>query len=55
MCTFIAPLVAIALNDIAVRKVHKPQNETKNSDSAIPAIPTILPFLHIKKGYQQLL
>lgn len=40
--TFMAPLVAIALNDIVVRKVQDPQKATSNNDSPIPAIPTIL-------------
>lgn len=40
--TFIAPFVAMALNDIPVKNVHAPQNETKTSDCHTPAIPTIL-------------
>ena len=44
MSTFIAPLVAMALNDIPVRKVHVPHNVTNNSESAMPAIPMILQF-----------
>ena len=40
--TFIAPLVAMALNDIPVKNVQAPQNETKTSDCHTPAIPTIL-------------
>lgn len=40
--TFIAPFVAIALNDIPVKKVHIPHNEIKTSDPPMPAIPTIL-------------
>lgn len=45
--TFIAPLVAIALNDIAVKKVHKPQNDTSISESPMPPMPTILQFPEI--------
>lgn len=44
LSTFMAPLVAIALSDIPVRKVHKPQSATNNRDSHTPAIPTILQF-----------
>ena len=40
--TFIAPFVAMALNDKAVKNEHAPQNETKTSDCHMPAIPTIL-------------
>lgn len=40
--TFIAPFVAIALNDTAVKNVHMQQNDTRNKDSPMPAIPTIL-------------
>ena len=40
--TFIAPFVAIALNDTAVKNVHEQQNATRNKDSPTPAIPTIL-------------
>lgn len=40
--TFIAPLVAIALSDIAVKNVQEPQKATSKSDSLMPAIPTIL-------------
>lgn len=50
--TFIAPLVAIALNEIPVRKVHKPQIATNNKDCPIPAIPTILQF-HKRQRKQQ--
>ena len=48
--TFMAPLVAIALNDTAVRKVHEPQKATSNSDSPMPAMPTILQFTQIRKA-----
>lgn len=48
LLTFIAPLVAIALNDTEVRNVHKPQKATSNSDSPMPAIPTIL-YFHINR------
>nr|GMD59016.1 WAT1-related protein At2g39510-like [Ipomoea batatas] len=34
--------VAIALNDIVVKKVHDPQKATSNNDSPIQPIPTIL-------------
>lgn len=44
LSTFMAPLVAIALSDIPVRKVHKPQSATNNRDSHTPAMPTILQF-----------
>ena len=47
--TFIAPLVAMALNDIPVKNVQAPQNETKTSDCHTPAIPTIL-----QKGGEEL-
>lgn len=40
--TFIAPFVAIALNDNPVKNVHAPQNATKISDCHTPPIPTIL-------------
>jgi hypothetical protein len=40
--TFIAPFVAMALNDKPVKNVHAPQNDTKTSDCHMPAIPTIL-------------
>lgn len=40
--TFIAPFVAIALNDIAVKNVHAPHNATKTRDCHTPPIPTIL-------------
>lgn len=42
MLTFIAPFVAIALNDIPVKKVHEPQKATNKSASPIPDMPTIL-------------
>ena len=32
----------MALNDIEVKNVHAPQNETNTSDCHTPAIPTIL-------------
>lgn len=48
LLTFIAPLVAIALKDTEVRNVHKPQKVTSNSDSPMPAIPTIL-YFHINR------
>lgn len=48
--TFIAPFVAIALNDNEVKKVHRPQNATSTKDSPMPAIPTILQFPKIHKG-----
>ena len=40
--TFIAPLVAIALNDIEVKNVQEPQKATSMRPSPMPAIPTIL-------------
>lgn len=46
-----APLVAIALRDIPVRKVHKPQNVTSSRDSHTPAIPTILQIHKFKMKY----
>lgn len=47
--TFMAPLVAIALSEIPVRKVHKPHNATNNKDSPMPAIPTILQVSQTQK------
>jgi hypothetical protein len=40
--TFIAPFVAIALNDTPVKNVHVPQKVTRTSDCHMPPIPTIL-------------
>jgi len=37
-----APLVAIALNDIEVRNVQAPHKETSNNVCPTPAMPTIL-------------
>jgi len=39
-----APLVAIALNDIEVRNVQVPHKETSNNVSPMPAMPTILQY-----------
>lgn len=43
-----APLVAIALRDILVRKVQEPQKATKNKDCPMPPMPTILKILKYK-------
>lgn len=40
----------MALNEIDVRKVHKPQNATNSRDSPMPAMPTILQIHKPKKS-----
>lgn len=49
--TFIAPFVAIALKDIVVKNVHKPQSNTNTRPCPIPAMPTILNIEQIKAGH----